>query len=282
MDGQEYKQYYPFSGYPHISILDPRTGEQLKTWADIPGADVFIEDLIDFLSDYSLDPNHKNPAPDLPKQKKTKDMSLMSEEEQIRYAMKVSLGQDNDSENEGNNFFEEEASDFEEFNPSDDDYDDDDDEIEYLGSRESAKPKSNDPVAKNVEETQPAKASLDTSSSDPQPSNQPSEPVEDADLTPEEIFATIPPLDIPQPAPGDKDSTRIQFRLANGTRIVRRFKLSNTVRDIFSVVKEVVTDARFEYFSLTSERKKLIDMLDQTIEEAGLKNSSVLVDILQE
>lgn len=224
----------------------------------------------------------------MPKQNKSKDVSLMSEEDQIKYAMKVSLGQQHDSDDD--NIFDEEASDFEEYVPSDEEIDDnDEDEIEFLGASESSKSKSSNTSSNyNYSELNNFSALADTNTTDatttnPQtpPSLQPADEEEDSELTPEEIFATIPPQDIPQPPPGDKDSTRIQFRLANGSRIVRRFKLSNTVRDIFSVVKEVVEGARFEYFSLTSERKKLIDMLDQTIEESGLKNSSILVEILQ-
>lgn len=214
----------------------------------------------------------------------------MSEEDQIKLALRASLGkgQDESSEEDEDMYDHEiDASDFEAQFISDDDDDepieidsDSDDEdgdnksIEIIDHKHDIKGKgtSLDPVTLDAEESEPTIPSTST--------NKPPIPEETHELTPEEIFATILPVDIPQPPIGDKDSTRIQFRLANGTRIVRRFKLSNTVRDIFAVVKETVEGARYEYFALTSERKKLFDMLDKTIEEAGLKNSSILVEIL--
>lgn len=189
----------------------------------------------------------------------------MSEEDQIKYALRASLGKKNDSDNDDDDIYE----DISDFDDQFDD-DDDDDDLEYLGSNEKGKGTVDDPVSLDVDEMEVDHTQI------------PPAAEEDHELTPEEIFASIPPVDIPQPPPGDKESTRIQFRLADGSRIVRRFKLSNSVRDIFSVVKEIVEGARYDYFSLTSERKKLIDMLDQTIEQAGLKNSSILVEILED
>lgn len=49
--------------YPHIAILDPRTGEQLKLWAGyVPKAKDFIADIREFLELYSLNPRAKNPV----------------------------------------------------------------------------------------------------------------------------------------------------------------------------------------------------------------------------
>lgn len=49
--------------YPHIAILDPRTGEQLKLWTGyVPKAKDFIADIREFLELYSLNPRAKNPV----------------------------------------------------------------------------------------------------------------------------------------------------------------------------------------------------------------------------
>jgi hypothetical protein len=49
-DGQRYMQFYPINTFPYIAILDPRTGEQLKTWTNISDVDTFCEKVTDFLN----------------------------------------------------------------------------------------------------------------------------------------------------------------------------------------------------------------------------------------
>lgn len=50
------------SVYPHIAILDPRNGEQLKLWTGyVPKAKDFIADIRDFLDKFSLNPRAKKP-----------------------------------------------------------------------------------------------------------------------------------------------------------------------------------------------------------------------------
>lgn len=49
--------------YPHIAIVDPRSGEQLKLWSGyVPKTKDFIGDLRDFLDLYSLNPRAKKPV----------------------------------------------------------------------------------------------------------------------------------------------------------------------------------------------------------------------------
>lgn len=49
--------------YPHIAILDPRTGEQLKLWTGyVPKVKDFVADIREFLELYSLNPRAKNPV----------------------------------------------------------------------------------------------------------------------------------------------------------------------------------------------------------------------------
>ncbi|KAI5358407.1 Putative UBX domain, UBA-like superfamily, Ubiquitin-like domain superfamily [Septoria linicola] len=97
--GSDYVNYY-FSNsrdneaaYPHIAIIDPRTGEQVKTWSGSPSpkAPDFLMDLHEFLDRYSLNMNQKNPVQTKRKESK-KDISTMSEEEQLELAMQASMG----------------------------------------------------------------------------------------------------------------------------------------------------------------------------------------------
>jgi UBX domain-containing protein 7 len=96
--GRDYVQYYFANNrdnedaYPHIAIIDPRTGEQVKTWSGSPGpkAPDFLMDLHEFLDRYSLSFERKNPVQAKRKEKK-KDVAQMSEEEMLEMAMQNSL-----------------------------------------------------------------------------------------------------------------------------------------------------------------------------------------------
>ncbi|KAJ2957363.1 hypothetical protein NQZ79_g6883 [Umbelopsis isabellina] len=66
-----------------------------------------------------------------------------------------------------------------------------------------------------------------------------------------------------------KTSTRIQLRLPDGSRIVRRFNKIDPVRYIFEFVKAEVAEAETRPF------EQLIDLIDKDIKEAGLENSAI-------
>ncbi|PYH93478.1 putative UBX domain protein [Aspergillus ellipticus CBS 707.79] len=94
-----YLQYY-FQGsdasdnYPHIAIVDPRTGEQMKVWSGPPvvKASDFLMQLHEFLDRYSLKHNVRNPVAKRKPEKKEKSIDAMTEEEMMEMAMRNSLG----------------------------------------------------------------------------------------------------------------------------------------------------------------------------------------------
>ncbi|KAL4997234.1 hypothetical protein BDV10DRAFT_170137 [Aspergillus recurvatus] len=94
-----YLQYYFQSSdvsdnYPHIAIVDPRTGEQMKIWSGPPvvkAAD-FLMQLHEFLDRYSLKHNVRNPVAKRKPETKEKSIDAMTEEEMLELAMKNSLG----------------------------------------------------------------------------------------------------------------------------------------------------------------------------------------------
>lgn len=89
--GQSYTNFYNVDGFPHISILDPMTGERVYKWAEgvVPAVDSWVADVELFLEKYSLHPGSTNPAV---KNEARLDPDAMTEEQQIEYAMKQSLG----------------------------------------------------------------------------------------------------------------------------------------------------------------------------------------------
>src|SRR5271155_353454 len=95
---QEYVQYY-FQNheasdlYPHIAIVDPRTGERMKLWSrEVPNPPEFLMQLHEFLDRYSLNSDARNPVAKRKSEasaKKTVDQ--MSEEEMMEMALQQSL-----------------------------------------------------------------------------------------------------------------------------------------------------------------------------------------------
>lgn len=267
-EGQEFKAYYHLEEYPYVSLLDPRTGEELKSWSfQLPDSTDFLEQLEEFLEKNSLDPKSKNPL----SSKKKQDLNKMTEEDQIRFAMEKSLGNDNNSSGDDDDDMSyDEYQDF-----------DDDDEADY----DDAYSEDGESVPAFVN---PPTASASASSSDPVSTTESSKPVSvpsdsepEEDLSEEDKFALITPDERPEP-PNSPLSTRIQFRLADGTRVVKRFLKSDPVRTVFARAKSINETLRYSYFGLNSadKREDLMAVLDKTIEEVGLGNSSLLVELI--
>ncbi|KAI8334286.1 thioredoxin-like protein [Chlamydoabsidia padenii] len=73
------------------------------------------------------------------------------------------------------------------------------------------------------------------------------------------------------------NSTRIQFRMADGSRVIRRFLKTDPVRHLFEFIKSQVPETQDQAFELVFNRQQLIDVLDQEIQQAGLQNAAVNV-----
>lgn len=242
--GSDYVNYY-FSqhrdndaSYPHIAIIDPRTGEQVKTWSGSPSpksAD-FLMDLHEFLDRYSLNMTSKNPVQTKRKEAK-RDVSAMSEEEQLELAMQASMGQGADSV------------------PTAEDPD------TLTRPSDTVNGKGKAPVTGGGQSANAAVPPLATPFSRISSSNPHEEP------------ASTDPT----------ETTRIQFRHSGG-RVIRRFQLSDPVSRIYEWLKaspvEGKEGAPFELIS--PPKGNLIDQLHTTIEEAGLKNASVMVEYVEE
>lgn len=240
--GQSYMQYYFAANrdvqdaYPHIAIIDPRTGEQVKTWSGrpVPQAGEFLEALVEFLDRYSLDDAKKNPvAKRKPDQSKKIDVARLSEEEQLEMALQASLGNGGAS-----------------LTPQADDPDD--------------LTKSTDFGSANGKGKAVEGAEASTS----------------AAPAPASPFSLIPSDRPHVEPPTGPETTRIQFRQSQG-RIVRRFGLNDPVSRIFEWLKAEPAEGKAGVeFDLMFMGKNLMDVIDQTIEEAGLKNGSVNMEYL--
>jgi hypothetical protein len=95
----QYVQYYfqakdSDAAYPHIAIVDPRTGEQVKVWSGPPGPKAmdFLMQLHEFLDRYSLNVAVKNPvAKRKPEISASLDVDKLTEEQMLDLALQNSL-----------------------------------------------------------------------------------------------------------------------------------------------------------------------------------------------
>ena len=246
--GNQYVQYYfqnrdSDDAYPHIAIVDPRTGEQVKVWsgAPVPKPSDFLMDLHEFLDRYSLKAFAKNPVATRKPEKKSKDVDRMSEEEMLEMAMQNSLQQGGAAVK--------------------------DDDPDALTKAESSKGNNTvvDPDAMDIVDT-----GVSIENAETEPSASQAGP-----------FAQIA-SDKPHTEPTDPaSSTRIQFRYSGG-RQIRRFGLQEEVRRVYEWLKASPVEGKQGVdFELVFMGRNLIEALDQTIEEAGLKNGSVMIEFLE-
>lgn len=229
------------NNFPHVSIIDPRTGEQVKVWSGIPfpTALEFHAQLAEFLDRYSLAAHSKNPVTKAKRPERVVDVDRMTEEEMLEMALQNSL-EANGSSNRPN-------------------IHDPDELTKAAGDSAADKGKQ-----KAGTEEAPAAAAVpaQTSAFSRIPSDRPH---------------TEPPAD-------PKTTTRLQVRNPPG-RIIRRFRLDDPVSRIYEWLKaEPVPGKEGVEFELKSmpQGTDLIEHLDETIQEAGLANGTVMLEFVED
>ncbi|KAI1640308.1 hypothetical protein F4809DRAFT_591087 [Biscogniauxia mediterranea] len=247
---QDYIQFYfpnetheNQDNYPHVSIIDPRTGEQVKAWSGtpFPSAGEFYSDLLEFLDRYSLAANSKNPVPKSKPKAKQVDVGRLTEDEMLELALQNSL--------EANG------------GPSGSNVEDPDLLTKSSPDIDKGKGKAADEA---VDVTGSSAQAVDPS---------------------ESLFAQISSSNPHvEPANAPATTTRIQFKHPAG-RVIRRFSITDPVRRIFEWLKasplEGKEGVRFELKTMEGSRD-LINELDKTIEEAGLKQGTVMIEYTED
>lgn len=226
--------------YPHVAIVDPRTGEQVKVWSGIPFPNAldFHSQLAEFLDRYSLNANSKNPVPKAKSRPpQTSDLDRMTEEEMLEMALKNSLANGGESSAQQQPGIEDPDSLTKSPRPGDKR-----EESEAAGGGEGQK-----------EEEAPSRfASISSTNPHTEPEHDPA------------------------------TTTRIQIRHPTG-RIIRRFNTQDPVRRLFEWLKADPMDGKTGVeFELTRmpQGQDLIERLDETIEEAGLKQGTVMFEFV--
>lgn len=226
------------NNYPHVSIIDPRTGEQVKVWSGIPFPTPldFHAQLAEFLDRYSLSVHSRNPVSKAKRPERVVDVDRMTEEEMLEMALQNSLDANGGQTNK----------------PSIEDPD------ELTKSTGGLAGKGKEPEQATEEEQPEASASA---------------------------FARIP-SDQPhvEPPADPKTTTRLQVRNPPG-RIIRRFRLDDRVSRIYEWLKaeplEGKAGVEFELKSMP-QGADLIEHLEETIQEAGLANGTVMLEFVEE
>ncbi|KAL9079367.1 MAG: hypothetical protein Q9157_001754 [Trypethelium eluteriae] len=263
MRGDKYMQYYFHNrdseeAYPHIAIVDPRTGEQVKVWSGPPVLKPldFLGQLHEFLDRYSLKANARNPVATKKPEKKQKDVANMTEEEMLQMAMQNSLAH----------------------NPNGGPRDDDPDALTKADGKGIAKGKG-----KGKEIVRDSLDTADMGATAPSTTNgvNPSVPVADTPPPVTSPFAAISSLHPHTEPPADpQTTTRIQFR-SSGSRIIRRFLLVDPVERLYEWLKATPWEGKAGLdFELSFMGKNLMEeaQTGRTVEEAGLKNGTVMVE----
>ena len=245
--GNQYVQYYfpnkdADSAYPHIAIVDPRTGEQVKVWSGPPAPKAldFLMQLHEFLDRYSLKASAKNPvARRKAEPSKETRLDRMTEEQQLEMAMQASLAGGGQGLRE---------SDPDALTRSIGN-------IGEVGGTGNMTNETDDEHAETNGVLRATKSEFD-------------------DISSHQTHV--------EPAPDPSTTTRIQFRHPTG-RVVRRFTLTDSVRRIYEWLKASPLEGKEGIgFELVFMQKNLLTLLDATIEEAGLRNGTVMVEFSEE
>lgn len=227
VDGITYCQRYSVHGFPHIAILDPRTGRSMwkkEGWTQVNP--LLASDFAQILSDFSSRHSFDQPPRAIPRRPEAgnsngvasnkRPIESLTEDEQLQAAIAASMNEEKGAENMHIDLTE----------------DDCNDEKDDSSSQEDKKPSFND------------------------------------------ILKSIEVGDEPKTGP------RIQFRLPDGKRIVRRFNADDKVLIIYAFIMQKVEDAS----SCTSFQLKagfppsdLLSKKENSISECDLSGAAVNV-----
>jgi len=260
-EGQLYKQFYQFDKYPHISLVDPRTGERIKVWDEIIKADDFVDELSTFLVANNLQSSQpiKTDVGSSDHPVHRKNFDAMTEDEQIQAAIEMSM---NDQKMKQNN---------EPITIEDDDeyYEFDDEDFASVNNSQ-------------IDETEENEMETDNKGKMKEEEAEDEGFVIDESLTKDELcekfHKKIKAVVSPEPTSGN--TTDIQFRLPDGKRIVRSFLVDDKVLVLFEYIKGSIPEAKEQPFDLLNFRESLIDKINNTLHEAGVEDSAISISYI--
>ncbi|KAL3795158.1 hypothetical protein HJC23_007386, partial [Cyclotella cryptica] len=239
-EGQTYITRYKVSGYPHIAILDPRTGSLLwkkEGWTQVNPltAEQFVEIASDFCSRHSFD---KKPIPSrlagptssAATSSNKRPIQELSEEEQLQAAIRASM-----------------------MSPDNDENDSMDDDVEILDKTMEDDDNGNENDESAVEDSKPAALNA--------------------------FEQEIQTMDVGD-EPAGKDVARIQIRMPDGKRLVRKFRGGDCVKVIYAFVAQSNPEAREgKPFEIKAKfpPQDLLPSINESISSCGLSGEAINV-----
>mmetsp|Transcript_28784 Transcript_28784/g.63385 ORF Transcript_28784/g.63385 Transcript_28784/m.63385 type:complete len:478 (-) Transcript_28784:228-1661(-) len=265
-DGRTYVSRYPVGGYPHVSIIDPRTGRLMwkkEGWTQVnPMTPVqFAEIAADFCSRHSFDK-----PPSAPRASSGPGMSSaaasgsrgssnkrpiaeMTEEEQLEAAIRASMAdaEDGSGADDGNESVGFASMD----GDADGDYD-------MVSDTEAVKKETTTQNEVSSGKNEEGSDSKDTHSKSFE----------------EELLAT----EVGQ-EPTSGNIARVQIRMPDGKRLVRKFCGDDSVKVIFAFVAQQANDAIEQGKQLELKAgfppRDLLDEVESSISSCGLAGESI-------
>ncbi|OAA53926.1 uas [Niveomyces insectorum RCEF 264] len=262
---ESYIQYYLPGGqhenpdnYPHVAVIDPRTGEQVKVWSGrpFPSALDFHAQLAEFLDRYSLDASKKNPVQRTKPPAPSKDVDRMTEEEMLEMALKNSLETAGVSAEGGGRG----------------DGSGGDGSSSSTMSRRSVRDPDELTTVPGTPGGAAGAAGAGEEEDDESAASAAAFARISSDRSHTEPAANVDP----------SSTTRIQFRHPAG-RVIRRFVVDDPVVRLYEWLKadplEGKSGVAFELKAMP-QGHDLLEDLDKTIGEAGLKQATVMIEFL--
>ena len=270
-EGMTYCQRYKVEGYPHIAIIDPRTGSLLyrkEGWTQVNPltAEQFVEIASDFCSRHSFD---KLPMPARhgyanggaagggfgmggsgESRPAKRPVHELSEQEQLEAAIRASM-QDASGEQQ-----------------SDDD--DDDDKVQVLDQNDN-----DDIIGKSKEDETTTKSD---GGDDNDNNNDDDE--DESKLSPfEKEILSMTVLD--EPTTTGPNIARVQFRMPDGKRLIRKFDGNAPVKIIYAFVAQLEANNEEAKSGKSFELKAkfppvdLLQFAEQSISSCGLSGEAI-------
>ena len=247
--GSHFATLYKVNTYPHVALIDPRTGEQAKII--LSGGLLTPRDFVERVQDY-VQRNAITPFDTGSTSSSSSSSASSVSSVSSRQSSMVSLPRTSSTSTSTGRKREEE------------------DEDAALQAALAA-----------------SLMDSDTKMSSTANSAHSSEPSAPAPPVPPSIqdYGT-PPLE-PDAATDSNETTRLRLRLSNGKQVVRKFRKDDTVRGLFAVVRQLLdmegdADISSKNFELRAgyPPKVLSDDTKQTLQGASLENAQVAVRLL--
>jgi len=262
-DGSTYIQRYSVNAFPHVAIIDPRTGRSMwkkEGWTQVDPitSEQFAQIAADFCSQHSFDkPPTAHKIGVRPNRPIKRPVESLTEQEQLEKAIRESQGLDMDMDDE-----------------SDDDIDSLADTDNYPNGYDSDIEVVPPPAVKlKSESSTPATALTSNTTSTSVPSST-------QNLPPKEKTFTERLLELEVGEEPPENGAVVQIRMPDGKKLVRKFNKNDPVKFIYAFVAQSNEEAKEgKEFELKAgyPPKDLIPKVEESIQDCNLSGESISV-----